>query len=437
MPKAYRTFSDAEIKNWLSSVKFPLISCDIKMAASALLMLNREAGVGYYSRGQSKQIKSAAIFITAQGYTEINDKVWRACASISNEGRVLRGITLLGYFCIYGHAIRFKDLPNKKYSCFFSPFYTLTSCYQMLNKTREELKKNFSSKTLTVLLTELNWLIQFAYNSNENDLTYDLCMRALKERVTVSKLLHVVIKCIDRLFTMHWENPTKKRPYNPLQLPSLKEADIYFNNRKEDQPLRIDMLIVKAIEALKLFGEKEGSVKYYAQDMHRFHWFSFKLGEKYYSSDLYDNFLKSQNFIDISNKLKKKHLQAIRCGKVLAAVSSRGSLSADVFKRESFKYDDPGIEQIRIELRAWLTEERNLSLGYAKLQDSIFRNIIRSCHINTTSDLKRLNNTDIDKILNYFNKSYTNKASLASALLIVRDLLKWCYDHGWVFHFFC
>lgn len=431
MVKSFVLLPDAEIRAWLDKTEFPLISCDVRTAASALMMLNREAGFD----SCAQYIRKAAVYLMANGHTEIDDITWKACLRSGAKRKDQCGLSLLGFFCINGTALKPQDLPNYYLKHRFSPFFTLTSCYRMLKEVERRFKEQYSLRRFKELRWVINALIIQADADGDKELTHKIFMKVMRSRAQGSRFteyIHHTICATDRLFNLHWENPHTHEPYTPLNLPTEDETRVYFESLTGDESIRIDALIVKTQVALKDFGESRHTISMYITVLRRFHWYCFKKGEKHYCKELFDEYLAFEKSISSDGKLSWISVTAGPCCKVLAAVASTGKIPADVFKHVRVKYDDQSIEKIRKELKMWVTKERKLSASYARRHDNVFRMVLEGADIATTEKLKKLDDVGLDKILSLIEKRCPKLSSLATLLPVLATVLKWLYERGYV-----
>ena len=421
---------DGEVRTWLSGAAFPLITCNVRMAASALLILNREAG--YASSYTTGDIKAAALFLNSKGMTELSDSTWRKCMSMMPAPRIRRGLMLPGYFCIRGTALKLSGLPCSSLKHLFSPFFTLTPCYTMLKETELALMNNHSASTFEQIRTALHLLMSLADAGDEKELSLELCFRTIQtysSHSSVVQRLPYIIPVIDRMFSMRWENPRTLEPYTPLPLPSPEEAAAYFEQYGDVTP-GTDMLIVRAMEALREFGESESSRGQYLKIMRRFHWRCFKAGEMYYRPELYEEYLDSERELTARGKQKSwKSEIARRCGMVLDVVAASGGIPADIFRRENFKFDDPGLEAIHRDLRTWIGDERGLSEACISLHRFVLRTVIEGSSSSSADELKRIGKAELDLILELFSRK-CRVSSRATLMPLLPDVLRWLYDRG-------
>ena len=266
----------------------------------------------------------------------------------------------------------------------------------------------------------------YACTEGETELTHELCLRAIKaygKASAVGQRLSYIIPVIDRMFSMHWENPRTLEPYTPLPLPSPEEAAAYFEQYGDVTP-RTDMLIVRAMEALREFGESESSRGQYLKIMRRFHWRCFKAGEMYYRPELYAEYPDSERELTAQGKQKSwKSEIARRCGPVLAVVAASGVIPDDIFRREDFKFADPGLEEIHRALRIWIGKERGLSGACISLHRYVLRFTIEGSSSSSADELKRIGKAELDLILELFSRK-CSVSSRATLMPLLSDVLK-------------
>ena len=432
MTDRFIPLSDGEVRTWLSGTVFPLITCNVRMAASALLMLNREAG--YASSYTTWDIKDAALFLNSEGMTDLSDSTWRKCMSMKPAPKVERGLAMLGFFCLEGTALKLCGLPGFRLKGRYSPFFTLTPCYALLKETERALKGCHTANTFEQICSAIHQLMVYACTEGETELTHELCLRAIKaygKASAVGQRLSYIIPVIDRMFSMHWEYPRTLEPYTPLPLPSPEEAAAYFEQYGDVTP-RTDMLIVRAMEALREFGESESSRGQYLKIMRRFHWRCFKAGEMYYRPELYAEYPDSERELTAQGKQKSwKSEIARRCGPVLAVVAASGVIPDDIFRREDFKFADPGLEEIHRALRIWIGKERGLSGACISLHRYVLRFTIEGSSSSSADELKRIGKAELDLILELFSRK-CSVSSRATLMPLLSDVLKWLYERGFM-----
>lgn len=426
--KSFIAPSEHEVEKWLSSVFFPVFECDVKMAAAAFVLLNK-AG-----KHRSNAAVAGAKFILSLGYEVINTQVWRDCIKRAPSSDVKSGIKFLGIFCVTGSPLSLNLFTTFDIKRDLSPFFTLTPIFLKLSEALKAFKMEYSDLAYAQIKCVVLKLLIFAEECGITELSQKFLADFLG---TLS--FHYKKRCLwfvgflDRYFNLRWEDPETEFPYNPLPLPSLDEAELYFASLEDDALVRIDMLIVKACQALRDYGESESSVGQYLKIFRRFWWKSLRVEKEHYLPELYDEYLAfEQRLTDRGEQLQWKLYIAQRSGAVLAAVAATGTIPVDIFAKK-LELPYPELEFIREKLIEHCIEDKGFSKAYADLFDFVLRKIFAACNITTVVELKALDHKSLDRILMCFQNKY--KVSSRSTLLpLLQAVLTWLYECDYVVH---
>lgn len=420
--------SEEEARKWLNNVTFPLIECDIRIVTVAFLLLLKESKIKSNYR---RYIKHTTNSLVQNGDSVLNYKVWHKYSGHFFK-KIHIGLKLLCIFCIIGKVDEINEFPTfiKGIKNTPSPFFLISPLFKQLQQILEQFDYLCIERYNRVKLLILK-LSNFAEEKGYISISLDLFLNFKKESNDLSlenqTKVNALIKATDALFNFKWEDPQTGFPYNPLPLPSIKEADTYFKSLPINTPLRLDMLITKACASLKNFGESNSSIGQYLKMFRRFWWKCFKLGENSYRPELYDNYLKFEKELTATGQQRKwKESIAVRAGMVLATTATLGFIPYNIFLKKKIKLYELELEQIRSQLSEYCIKEKNLSRSFTYLYDFILREIFDACSIKNVNQLKEIDNCKLDLILLRL-KNKCKVSSLSTLLPLLQQIINWLY----------